>query len=142
MRHRNRATKLNRTTSHRRCLFANMLKALIDSGRIETTVAKAKQLRRYADQMITLAKEDTLASRRQAIAKLMIHFNTLTPKQAREAKEGHTASYNVDRRVIGKLFDELGPRFTSRAGGYTRVIKAGKRRGDNAQTCIIEFLQD
>lgn len=141
MRHLNQTCKLNRTTSHRRCLFANMLKSLITNGRIQTTVPKAKALRRYADQMITLAKKNTLASRRQAIAELMIRFNTLTPKEQRAAKEGNTNAYNDDRLVIAKLF-ELGGRFAERQGGYTRIIKQGHRVGDNASTCVIEYLPD
>lgn len=142
MRHRNQTCKLNRTTSHRRCLFANMLKSLITHERIQTTVPKAKALRRYADQMITLAKKNTLAARRQAIAELMIRFNTLTPKEQRMAREGDTSAYNDDRFVIGKLFDELGTRFANRQGGYTRIIKQGHRVGDNAQTCVIEYLAE
>lgn len=141
MRHRKNTIKLNRTSSHRRCLFANMLKSLIEHGRITTTVAKAKALRRYADRMITLAKKNTLASRRRAIADLMITFNTLTPKEARAAKEGKTAAYNTDRRVINKLFVELGPRYLERNGGYTRIIKGDRRVGDNAQKCIIEYIE-
>lgn len=141
MRHRNRTCKLNRTTSHRRCMFANMLKSLITNESIQTTVPKAKALRRYADQMITLAKKGTLAARRQAIAELMVRFNKLTPKEARLAKEGITHAYNDDRLVIGKLFD-LAERFAQRNGGYTRIIKQGYRVGDNAQTCLIEYLAD
>lgn len=141
MRHLNQTCKLNRTGSHRRCMFANMLKSLIFKGRIETTVPKAKALRRYADQMVTLAKKNTLSSRRQAIADLMIRFNTLTPKEQRAAKEGDTSAYNDDRFVIDKLF-ELGARFATRNGGYTRIIKQGHRIGDNAQTCIIEYLAE
>ena len=122
--------------------MANMLKALIHHGRIETTVPKAKELRRYADKMVTLAKKNSLASRRQAIAELMIRFNTLTPKQARAAKEGDISSYNVDRQVIGQLFDDLGPRFAERNGGYTRIVRTDRRAGDNAEKCVIEFLAD
>ncbi|WP_068466957.1 50S ribosomal protein L17 [Candidatus Protochlamydia phocaeensis] len=142
MRHLNQTCKLNRTTSHRRCMFANMLKSLITNERIQTTVPKAKALRRYADRMITLAKKNTLAARRQAIAELMIRFNPLTPKEQRAAKEGNTEAYNDDRLVIGKLFDELATRFSQRQGGYTRIVKQGHRVGDNAQTCIIEYLAD
>ena len=142
MRHLKNTCKLNRTTSHRRCMFANMLKSLITNERIETTVPKAKALRRYADQMITLAKKNTLAARRQAIAELMIRFNTLTPKEQRAAKEGKTDSFNDDRLVIGKLFDDLATRFAQRQGGYTRIVKKGYRVGDNAQTCFIEYLAD
>ena len=142
MRHRKSTFKLNRNSSHRRCMMANMLKALIHHGRIETTVPKAKELRRYADKMVTLAKKNSLASRRQAIAELMIRFNTLTPKQARAAKEGDISSYNVDRQVIGQLFDDLGPRFAERNGGYTRIVRTDRRAGDNAEKCVIEFLAD
>lgn len=143
MRHRKRTLKLGRTSSHNRCMIANMLKALINEERIVTTVTKAKELRRHADKMITLAKENTLASKRDVISKLMIRFNTLTTKEAREVKESKaTAAYNVDRRVVSKLFDTLGPRFGNRNGGYTRIIRSGNRIGDNAQTCVLEFLSD
>ena len=142
MRHRKDTCKLNRTTSHRRCMFANMLKSLIDNEQIETTVAKAKALRRYADQMITLAKKNNLAARRQAISALMIRFNQLTDKEERAARNGDTSSYNTDRRVVQKLFGELGPRFSNRNGGYTRIMKSAHRVGDNAQTCVIEYLED
>lgn len=140
MRHRKDTCKLNRTTSHRRCMFANMLKSLIDHGRIETTIPKAKALRRYADKMITLAKKNTLAARRDAIAQLMIRYNTLSDKEERAARAGDTSAYNTDRRVIDKLFGDLGARFIERNGGYTRIIKSRHRVGDNAQTCIIEYL--
>ncbi|MBS4167432.1 50S ribosomal protein L17 [Parachlamydia sp. AcF125] len=140
MRHKKNTCKLGRTSSHRRAMFANMLKSLIDEERIVTTVAKAKALRSLADQMITLAKKDTLATRRQAIADLMICFNPLTDKEERAARNGDTSAYNTDRRVIKKLFGELGPRFTERQGGYTRIIKSKRRVGDNAQTCVIEYL--
>ena len=142
MRHRKNTIKLNRTSSHRRCMFANMLKSLIEHGRIQTTVAKAKILRGYADRMITLAKRNTLASRRRAIAELMISFNALTPKQAREAKENKLSAYNSDRHIIKELFEVLGPRFNRRQGGYTRIVKGGHRVGDNAQVCLIEYLAD
>ena len=142
MRHLKNTIKLSRTSSHRRCLFANMLKSLIEHGRIETTVAKAKVLRRYADRMVTLAKKNTLASRRRAIADLMIRYNRLTPKEARAAKQGDKSAYNGDRIVIEKLFGEIGPRFVSREGGYTRIIKGHRRLGDNAQTCLIEYLSE
>lgn len=140
MRHLNQTCKLGRTTSHRRCMFANMLKSLITEEKIKTTLPKAKALRRYADRMITLAKKNTLAARRQAVAKLMVRFNKLDPKQQREAKKGNTSSYNDDRLVINKLFDELATRFADRQGGYTRITKLGHRVGDNAQSCVIEYL--
>jgi large subunit ribosomal protein L17 len=142
MRHLKDTCKLNRTSSHRRCMFANMLKALVEHGRIITTVPKAKALRRYADRLITMAKTNTLASRRRAIAELMIRFNSLTPKEERAARNGDTSAYNSDRKVISILFEELGTRFANRQGGYTRIIKSGRRVGDNAQTCVIEYLED
>lgn len=141
MRHAKHTFKIGRTSSHRRCMLANMLKSLIEHGRIETTVTKAKELRRHADRMITLAKKNTLASRRRAIADLMITYNRLTSKEAREAKKGNTASvYNSDRQVMNKLFGELSERFSARQGGYTRIVRLGERTGDNASTCVIEYL--
>lgn len=141
MRHLNNTCKLNRTSSHRRCLFANMLKSLIINDRIETTVPKAKALKRLADKMVTLAKDNTLQSRRRAIAELMIRFNKLTPKEARDAKKGDTSGYNADRFIIEKLFNEIGPRFATRNGGYTRILRLGRRQGDNAETCLIEYIK-
>jgi len=142
MRHRKHTFKLGRTSSHNRCMLSNMLKSLIHQERIVTTVAKAKELRRHADKMITLAKKNTLASRRLAISKLMIRYNMLDSKQMRQAREGKTDSYNVDRSVISKLFDSLAPRFANRAGGYTRIIRIENRIGDNAETCLIEYLRE
>jgi len=121
-------------------MIANMLKSLIEHERIETTITKAKELRRHADHMITLAKKNTLASRRQAIADMMVTYNKLTPKESRLAKSGNTSAYNRDRLVINKLFANLGVRFESRHGGYTRIIKNDFRVGDNAPTCFIEYL--
>ena len=140
MRHGKHTFKVGRTCGHRRSLLANMLKSLIEHGRIETTVAKAKELKRHADRMITLAKKNTLSSRRQAISSLMLHYNPLTSKEAKEVKKGDTAVYNVDRIIMNKLFGELSARFTTRNGGYTRIIRNKQRAGDNAPTCLIEFL--
>ncbi|NRA90433.1 MAG: 50S ribosomal protein L17 [Simkaniaceae bacterium] len=141
MRHQKRTVKLNRNSSHRRCMMANMLKSLIEHERIETTVPKAKELRRHADRLITLAKKNTLASRRAAIAKMMITFNALSSKERREVKGGNTSSYNTDRKVMGKLFDELSARFASRDGGYTRIIRKENRQGDSSPLCFIEYVQ-
>lgn len=140
MRHQKRTVKLNRNASHRRCMIANMLKSLVEHGKIETTVPKAKELRRHADRLITLAKKNTLASRRTAIARLMINFNALTSKEAREVKKGNYSSYNTDRKVIGKLFDELSQRYIERDGGYTRIVRKENRQGDNSPLCIIEYI--
>lgn len=141
MRHRKRTTKLNRTSSHRRCMMANMLKALITHGRITTTEAKAKVLKMYADKMVTLAKKNTLASRRRAIAELMVRRNPLTSKEARRAADGAQHLLNDDRQVIDRLWS-LGERFAERQGGYTRLIRAAERAGDASPTCIVEYLPE
>src|ERR1700753_2448650 len=115
MRHLNRGRKLSRTSAHRKALFRNLVLSLIQHERIKTTDAKAKELRRYADRMVTLGKRGDLAARRPAIA------------------------FMQSRDAVKKLFDEIAPRFTERPGGYTRVVKFGVRRGDAAPLSIIEF---
>jgi large subunit ribosomal protein L17 len=115
MRHLNLGRKLNRTSAHRKALFKNMFLALVKSSRITTTDAKAKELRRFADRMVTLGKKNDLAARRRAFSYLQSH------------------------QAVKKLFDEIAPRYKDRAGGYTRVVKFGFRRGDAAQLSIIEF---
>src|SRR5208282_6676885 len=115
MRHLNQGRKLNRTGAHRKALFRNLVLALIKSGRIKTTDAKAKELRRYADRMVTLGKRGDLSARRLAF------------------------SFMQSRDAVKKLFDEIAPRFKERNGGYTRVVKFGFRRGDAASLSIIEF---
>lgn len=142
MRHRKRTCKLGRTSSHKRCMIANMLKSLVVYGRIETTVAKAKELRRHADKLVTIAKkEDGVTARRRVSAKLMIRYNTLTPKEQRQAKLGDASAYNNDRKVEQKLFTELKDRYKERAGGYTRIIKlSNSRAGDCAPMCVIEYI--
>lgn len=140
MRHRKHTFKVGRTSSHRRSMIANMLKSLIENGRISTTVVKAKELRRHADKLITMAKKDTLAARRDAVSALRVCYNPLTPHDARQAKAGNTSSYSRDRTVIGKLFGELKTRFATRNGGYTRIIRGPDRIGDSAPTCIIEYI--
>jgi len=108
MRHRKQGRKLNRTASHRKAMFANMAAALIEHEQIITTLPKAKELRAVTDKLITLGKRGDLHARRQAIARIR------------------------DLAQVRKLFDTLGPRYQERAGGYTRVLKAGFRYGDNA----------
>ncbi len=143
MRHAKSSAKLSKTSSHRRCMFANMLKSLVDSEKIVTTVPKAKELKRFADQLITLAKKNTLAAKREAIGWLMVRYNQLTPKEARMARQGDKSSFNNDRKVIDKLFGVLGPRFEKRAGGYTRIMRLAEHRaGDNAQECILQYLEE
>jgi large subunit ribosomal protein L17 len=117
MRHGLGLRKLNRTTPHRLALLRNLTTALLRHEVIKTTLPKAKELRRVAEPMITLAKNPTLANRRLA-------FNRLR-----------------DREIVSKLFNELGPRFASRKGGYTRILKFGFRLGDNAPMAIIELTE-
>lgn len=140
MRHGKRTFKIGRTVSHRRCLIANQLKSLVEHGRIETTARKAKELKRQADKLVTLAKKDTLASKRQIISTLMLSFNALTPKEARAAKNGDTSAYNTDRKVLGKLLQEIAPKYKERQGGYTRALKIAKRQGDASETCLVEYV--
>ena len=117
MRHRVAGVKLNRTTAHRRALFRNLVTALIERGAIRTTDAKAKELRRWADRMITLGKRGTLAARRRA------------------------GSIIARRSVLRKLFDEVAPRYAGRAGGYTRVVKLGTRPGDAAPVSMVQLVE-
>ncbi|HSW73226.1 MAG TPA: 50S ribosomal protein L17 [Chlamydiales bacterium] len=139
MRHGKHTFKIGRRGTHRRAMLANMVKSLILNEAVETTVTKAKELRAYADQMITLAKKNTLASRRTAMARLQLRYNALTSKEARLAKKGDTSLFNDDRLVINKLW-ELKERYATRAGGYTRIIRTEIRVGDNAAKCVVEYV--
>jgi large subunit ribosomal protein L17 len=116
MRHRNSGRKLNRTASHRKAMFANMAAALIEHEQIVTTLPKAKDLRPIIERLVTLAKRGDLHARRQAISAI----RSLTG--------------------VKKLFETIGPRYKERAGGYTRVLKAGFRHGDSAAVAVIEFV--
>ena len=116
MRHRHGLRKLNRTSSHRLAMLRNMTNSLLLHEAIKTTVPKAKELRRVVEPMITLGKKPSLANRRLA-------FNRLR-----------------DRDIVTKLFDELGPRFANRNGGYLRILKFGFRQGDNAPMALVELL--
>ena len=116
MRHRHGLRKLNRTSSHRLAMLRNMSNSLLRHELIKTTLPKAKELRRVVEPLITLAKEPTVANRRLA-------FNRLR-----------------DREIVVKLFDELGPRYKARPGGYLRILKAGFRVGDNAPLALVELL--
>lgn len=117
MRHGNAHRKLGRTSSHRNAMFRNQLASLIESERIVTTLPKAKELRPIAEKLITLAKNDSVHARRQA---------------ARQVP---------DDGLIAKLFDTIGPRFSTRPGGYTRIMKLGARRGDAAEMAILELVE-
>ena len=116
MRHGHGLRKLNRTSSHRLAMLRNMMNSLLTHEAIKTTVPKAKELRRVVEPMITLAKEDSVANRRLA-------FNRLR-----------------DRDSVTKLFNDLGPRFKVRPGGYTRILKMGFRVGDNAPMALVELV--
>ena len=117
MRHRKKGRHLNRTAEHRRAMLRNMATSLFKHGRIETTLAKAKELRQFAEPLITRAKRGDLHSRRLV---------------ARKIKDGE---------ALSKLFDEIGPRYAERPGGYTRVVKLGHRAGDAADVAIIELVE-
>ena len=116
MRHLKSGRKLGRTSSHRRAMFRNLSVSLLRQEAIRTTVPKAKELRRVVEPLITLAKHDSVANRRLAFAKLR------------------------DRQIVGKLFDEIGPRYRTRPGGYTRVLKCGYRGGDSAPMAFMELV--
>ena len=116
MRHRNSGRQLNRNSSHRKAMFRNMATSLFDHEVIRTTVPKAKELRRVAEPLITLAKEDNVSNRRVAFSRIR------------------------DKAVVGKLFADLGPRYKERPGGYMRILKCGYRPGDKAPMAYVELV--
>ena len=116
MRHRYSGRKLNKTGSHKRAMFRNMTASLVEHELIKTTLPKAKELRRFAEPLITLAKDDSVANRR-------LVFDRLRNKEA-----------------VGKLFSDLGPRYQERPGGYLRILKCGMRAGDNAPMAYVELV--
>ena len=116
MRHRLGLRKLNRTSSHRLAMFRNMTVSLLRHEAFKTTLPKAKELRRVAEPILTLGKNPSLANRRLAFARLR------------------------DREMVTKLFDELGPRYAARNGGYSRILKFGFRKGDNAPMALVELM--
>jgi large subunit ribosomal protein L17 len=116
MRHGNGYSKLGRDTAHRISMLNNLSKSLIDNDRIQTTLGRAKELKRYAERIITLGKKDSIHSRRLAFARLQ------------------------NRDLVKKLFNEIAPKYSKRAGGYTRIIKSSTRRGDGAKIAIIELV--
>ena len=116
MRHGKKGRKLSRTASHRKATLRNMATSLFRHGRIETTTAKAKELRPFAERLITLARRGDLHARRLAAQKIQ------------------------DRQVLGNLFDEIAPRYAERPGGYTRILKLGNRKGDAAEMSLIELV--
>jgi large subunit ribosomal protein L17 len=116
VRHRNSGRQLSRNSSHRKAMTSNMVSSLFRHEAIVTTLPKAKELRRVAEPLITLAKQDNVARRRRAFARLR------------------------DKEAVGKLFSELGPRYQARPGGYLRILKYGFRQGDNALMAFVEFV--
>ena len=116
MRHQKSGRKLGRTSSHRQAMFRNMAVSLFRHEQIRTTLPKAKELRRVAEPLITMAKNPTMARRRLAFARLR------------------------DKDIVGKLFDELAPRYKTRPGGYTRILKCGFRRGDNTPMAYVQLV--
>jgi large subunit ribosomal protein L17 len=116
MRHRKSGRQLNRNSSHRQAMFRNMAGSLVKHELIKTTLPKAKELRRVIEPLITLAKQDSVANRRLAFAR------------------------TGDKEVVGKLFNELGPRYEERPGGYIRILKCGFRTGDNAPMAYVELV--
>jgi large subunit ribosomal protein L17 len=118
MRHGVSGRKLNRTTSHRLAMFRNMVTSLLNHERIYTTVPKAKEMRRWAEWMITLGKHGDLHARRQALSVIR------------------------EKNVVYKVFEELAKRYQDRAGGYTRIVKVGFRRGDASPMCMLELITD
>lgn len=117
MRHRKKGRQLSRTASHRKAVLRNMATSLFRHERVETTQAKAKELRPFAERLITLAKRGDVHARRLVGRKI------------------------ADREILGKLFDDIGPRYESRPGGYTRILKTGSRRGDGAEMAFIELVK-
>ncbi len=116
MRHRKAGRQLNRNSPHRRAMFRNMTASLIEHELIKTTLPKAKELRRVAEPLITLAKQDSVSKRRLAFDRLR------------------------DKNAVGKLFSEIGPRYSERPGGYLRILKCGYRAGDNAPMAYVELV--
>jgi len=116
MRHRESGRKLNRNSAHRKAMFRNMVASLVEQELIKTTLPKAKELRRYAEPLITLSKVDSIANRRLAFDRIR------------------------DKAVVGKLFNELGPRYEARPGGYLRILKCGYRPGDKAPMAYVELV--
>ena len=116
MRHRHSGRQLNRNSSHRKAMFRNMTVSLVEHELIRTTLPKAKELRSYAEPLITLAKKDSIANRRLAFDRTR------------------------DRSAVGKLFNELGPRYKERPGGYVRILKCGYRTGDRAPMAYVELV--
>ncbi|MDE2722117.1 MAG: 50S ribosomal protein L17 [Gemmatimonadota bacterium] len=118
MRHGKRGRKLGRTASHKKAMLNNMATSLFDNGKVRTTLPKAKELRSVAERLISFAKRGDLHARRQVLRRIQ------------------------NKVVLTKLFEEIGPSFADRSGGYTRILKLGPRRGDSSELCLIELVSD
>lgn len=118
MRHGKRGRKLGRTASHKKAMLNNMATSLFDNGKVRTTLPKAKELRSVAERLISFAKRGDLHARRQVLRRIQ------------------------NKVVLTKLFEEIGPSFADRSGGYTRILKLGPRRGDSSELCLIELVVD
>ncbi len=118
MRHGKRGRKLGRTASHKKAMLNNMATSLFDNGKVRTTLPKAKELRGVAERLISFAKRGDLHARRQVLRRIQ------------------------NKVVLTKLFEEIGPSFANRSGGYTRIFKLGPRRGDSSELCLIELVVD
>lgn len=118
MRHGKRGRKLGRTASHKKAMLNNMATSLFDNGKVRTTLPKAKELRSVAERLISFAKRGDLHARRQVLRRIQ------------------------NKVVLTKLFEEIGPLFADRGGGYTRILKLGPRRGDSSELCLIELVSD
>ena len=118
MRHGKRGRKLGRTASHKKAMLNNMVTSLFDNGKVRTTLPKAKELRGVAERLISFAKRGDLHARRQVLRRIQ------------------------NKVVLTKLFEEIGPSFADRSGGYTRILKLGPRRGDSSELCLIELVAD
>ncbi len=140
MRHKLAGRKLGRNAEHRLALLRNLAMALIEHERIITTVEKAKEVRPFVEKLITLAKKGTLHARRVALSKLGPMGQARLDVNSQDVPEGESGD---NRTIIKKLFDDIGPRFRNRVGGYTRIIKRQERRlGDAGRTAFIELLKD
>jgi len=142
MRHRVAGFKLGRDTEHRLALWRNLAVALFTHGQITTTVPKAKSVKPFVEKMITLARKGDLASRRRVIARLQDRI-MVTHAEDDNVTRNKYGELVDGPRVVKKLFDEIGPRYADRPGGYTRIIRLGKHRiGDGSDLCVLQLVGD
>jgi large subunit ribosomal protein L17 len=144
MRHKVDRRKLGLPSDQRRALLTNLARQLIRHGYVRTTVTRAKELRRIVEPLITLGKQDTLAARRRARRILVGHSKSIPANDPRRLGLSHAEQCEAGlingEDLVKHLFDNLAPRFANRNGGYTRIVRTGRRRGDGAPTAVIEFV--